>query len=307
MPRDPLASITVHQLQVFRSVAQAETLADAARSLGVSAPTLSEQLRLLERTLGARLLDRTRGRRGLELTDAGRALAAGCDTALDALEHAVEQMPSRSAPVAGTVNLACGSSFGGWILPGLYATFHEEHPGVELRVSTHQRPELLDVVHKEAPDLAVLLQPIAAPRMEMRPLGCHMDIVLVAPPGHPWAAAAPVPFAALADRPLVLSGHPSIQRTAIEGKAAELGVRLRVGWEVSNPDGRVHAALSGLGIALVSRDAAQQALTSGRLVELNVEGFPIRYEWHVAWWPQRLSAAAALFRDYLLERTAPPA
>ena len=55
MPRDPLASITVHQLQVFRSVAQAETLADAARSLGVSAPTLSEQLRLLERTLGTQI------------------------------------------------------------------------------------------------------------------------------------------------------------------------------------------------------------------------------------------------------------
>ncbi len=64
------ASLNFHHLHYFWTVAREGSIASAARALGVSQPTISAQLRLLERQFGDRLFDR-RGR-GLVLTEIGQ-------------------------------------------------------------------------------------------------------------------------------------------------------------------------------------------------------------------------------------------
>jgi DNA-binding transcriptional LysR family regulator len=51
VPFSPLASITLHQLRVFLVTARAPSLREAAEELGVTVPTLSEQVRILERVV----------------------------------------------------------------------------------------------------------------------------------------------------------------------------------------------------------------------------------------------------------------
>ena len=65
-----MAWLNYHHLQYFTAIVEEGGLAAAATRLGVSHPTVSEQLRKLEEHLGLRLFER-RGRR-LELTENGR-------------------------------------------------------------------------------------------------------------------------------------------------------------------------------------------------------------------------------------------
>jgi len=66
-----MESLNYHQLEYFWVTAREGGVLRAARTLGVSQPTVSAQLRRLEKTLGTPLLERQG--RGVALTDAGRA------------------------------------------------------------------------------------------------------------------------------------------------------------------------------------------------------------------------------------------
>ena len=64
--------VELRQLRVFLTVASELHFSRAAARLHVSQPALSQQIRTLERTLGAPLFDRSA--RATELTPAGHAL-----------------------------------------------------------------------------------------------------------------------------------------------------------------------------------------------------------------------------------------
>ncbi len=63
---------TLHQLRVFWAVARSATLTAAAKQLGLTQPSLSQQLGKLETTVGSRLFHRRHNE--MELTEAGRYL-----------------------------------------------------------------------------------------------------------------------------------------------------------------------------------------------------------------------------------------
>jgi DNA-binding transcriptional LysR family regulator len=61
-----------------------------------------------------------------------------------------------------------------------------------------------------------------------------------------------------------------------------------------------HAVESGLGLAVLSRYACALEFSSGRLVELDVRGFPIRRDWHIVHLRKRKQpASVTAFIDFL--------
>lgn len=99
----------LRQLRYFVAIAEERHFGRAAHRLQVSTPTLSQQLRALERTLGVSLVDRSRPgtvtltRGGAVLLEHARILLARADRARDearAVQDAVEQVVVRVAPGA---------------------------------------------------------------------------------------------------------------------------------------------------------------------------------------------------------------
>ena len=85
------------QLRIFSAVAEDLHFGKAARHLGVSQSTVSDQVRALEEHFGTELLSRTS--RSVQLTAAGRALLEGSKRLLDELER-VESQVSALLPAA---------------------------------------------------------------------------------------------------------------------------------------------------------------------------------------------------------------
>ncbi|MBV6702129.1 LysR family transcriptional regulator [Kitasatospora aureofaciens] len=98
----------LRQLRYFQAVAEEGNLTRAAQRLYLSAPSLSQQIRLLEKELGAPLFERAAT--GMTLTPAGTALVPEAKAALDAAErarHAVESA-TRTEPAVLRIGVPAG-------------------------------------------------------------------------------------------------------------------------------------------------------------------------------------------------------
>ncbi|MGI5447391.1 transcriptional regulator CynR [Streptomyces sp. CA-243310] len=122
----------LRHLRYLLAVAEHAGFTRAAESLRISQPTLSQQIKQLERAVGVQLLDRTG--RTVRLTDAGEAYAHYARRALHevaAAERAVEDVADLSR---GHLRLAVTPTFTAYLVGPLASALHTHHPGITLDV-----------------------------------------------------------------------------------------------------------------------------------------------------------------------------
>src|SRR4051812_27766388 len=109
--RDSYESLDLNQLRTFLAVHRAGSFTAAAQLLGLSQPTVTAQMRALERTLGRSLFERLP--RGVASTAMAEQLAAEVSGPLDALavvaggERVDESVPADPVHLAGPAELLC--------------------------------------------------------------------------------------------------------------------------------------------------------------------------------------------------------
>jgi len=92
------------QLTAFAAVAEHQSFTRAAEHLQMSAPWLSQTVRLLEEQFGVRLLNRTT--RSVALTEAGEELLAHLTSAIEAVDRGVEAVLASRDRAAGVLRLS---------------------------------------------------------------------------------------------------------------------------------------------------------------------------------------------------------
>lgn len=146
------------QLLYFVAVAETRHFTHAAERVHVSQPSLSQQIRALEKELGATLFSRARG--NIALTEAGEALLplarrilADADTA----RHEVQELVQLRR---GRVRLGATPSLCTGLLPDVLRVFHDRHPGIELLIEEGGSHDLVRELARGALDLALIVLPL---------------------------------------------------------------------------------------------------------------------------------------------------
>lgn len=139
----------------FLAVASEGSLSAAARTLGVTQPSVGRQVRQLESALEVTLF--TRSPQGLALTEAGRELVAHAQAMASASAALRRAASGGRKEVRGVVRITCSEVIGGAVLPAMLTTFHQQHPGISIELSVSDEPE--NLLRKDA-DIAVrMLRP----------------------------------------------------------------------------------------------------------------------------------------------------
>jgi LysR family transcriptional regulator, glycine cleavage system transcriptional activator len=121
-------------LRTFEVAARLESFKDAAEELGVSATTVSNQIRMLERDWNCLLF--VRKTRQVLLTEAGQSLSRVVQQAFESISREID---SRFASSRSAISIAVGAIFGArWLTPRLNA-FRRDLPRVELSVQRGRR------------------------------------------------------------------------------------------------------------------------------------------------------------------------
>lgn len=185
------------------AIAEEGSISGAARRLRLTQPTLSRQLRDLERRLGVELF--TRAGRGLVPTAAGAALLKRAVTVLDEAAAALDDVRLAAAGVAGRLTIAFAGSGINGALGQVFGRLRRELPAVDLRlVELFDDVEMSKGVLDGHLDVAVLRLPVRDPRLATR-VWTREPLTLFLPAGHPLARTGePLALSVLGEIPLVL-------------------------------------------------------------------------------------------------------
>jgi DNA-binding transcriptional LysR family regulator len=141
-----MSSFDWDDLRVALAVADAGTLAGAARALNVNHTTALRRLDALEARLNTRLFDRQRS--GYVLTDAGELLAQEARAIAPRISDIERRLLGRDLRLTGAVRLTTAFVSMAYLLPQALADFAGAHPGIEVEVV--ENSALLDLSRRQA-------------------------------------------------------------------------------------------------------------------------------------------------------------
>lgn len=237
--------MNVTGLRAFHAVALAGGFTRAAAVLGLSQPTLSSQVKLLEAQHEAALFDR-KGR-GVALTPMGQRLFDITARLFLAEDEARALLDGARTLRRGHLRLAADSAT--HAMPAL-AALRERHSGLTFSMTIDNSTTVLQHLLSYRADVAISARNTSDPRIFSLPLRSDR-LVLFAPTAHRLAQFARVPMAALAGQDLVIREHGSITREVFEAALANAGVKPGVLIEVQGREAVREAVAAGFGIGIV--------------------------------------------------------
>jgi DNA-binding transcriptional LysR family regulator len=258
--------MNVRQLTCFVAVVEEGSFTRAARRVGISQPSLSEQVRALEDDVGGAVLERHH--RGVSLTPAGRALLPEARAAVRAVDRGRRAARSALALESGDLEIATVLSMAVGLLPRYIRLWHERHPDVGVRLQEFRHRALLEeAVEQGVADFAIGPFPLRTWDGLLEPVSWE-EFVIVAPPDEPLAARKRVALTELADREWVLY-HPDHGLAGIlEEVCRRAGFSPRGTVRTSQAEGAARLASAGIGPALVPDNIVLPGI-EGRILHLD--------------------------------------
>ncbi|MGC4805850.1 LysR family transcriptional regulator [Micromonospora sp. DT233] len=175
----------LRRLRYFAVFAEELHFTRAAVRLHIAQPALSQQIRALERQLGAVLVHRTS--RGCTLTEAGQRVAAEATRLLAEVGAGTSRIRALAGEPGGRLRLAYTRSARGGRVDDLVARFRAAHPDVELVVETAWTAPNVAGLLAGRLDAAFVRTPVLDEALSCRLVDIE-ELLLAVPAGHPLAA-----------------------------------------------------------------------------------------------------------------------
>ncbi len=291
---------TLRQLKVFESVARNLSFTRAAEELHLTQPTVSIQLKQLSEIVGLPLLEQI-GKR-IHMTDVGIALLKVCHDIFEGLSRFEMLVSDMKGVKAGKLRLAVITT-AKYFVPRLLGPFCQRYPGIDVSLKVTNRERVLQRMADNEDDLYVLGQPPEHMEVELEPF-LENPLVVLAARGHPLIVERNIPLSRLVEEPFLMREPGSGTRLATERFFGERGLKLKVRMELGSNEAIKQAVAGGLGIAVLSAHTLALERSSDELALLDVEGFPIRRHWYVAYPKDKQPSVVALaFLDFLREES----
>jgi DNA-binding transcriptional LysR family regulator len=279
----------LHQLEYFVAVAEEASFTRAATRVHVAQPGVSAQVRRLESELGQQLLDRSG--RSVRLTEVGTAVLPFARAALNAVANARLAVDELAGLIRGQVTVGMVSGCSLPILAELLASFHQGYPGVSIALTEQNSDRLIQLLKDGQLDLALIGAAGNATVEVETAVIVEEELVALANPSHPLAAAAATSSAvtsdpatsgsatsdvitlkALRDVPLISLPRGTGVRMALDAACAAAGFTPNIIFEASALSMVAQLAAQGLGLAVVPASTANAANTVNTANTANAAG-----------------------------------
>lgn len=249
--------LSLHQLRCFLTTYELGSLTAAAEELGFAQPSVSEQVRQLERSVGAALFRRIG--RGVVPTEAAEALRPHAERALGAAASGRQAVAAVSGITTGTIRFGIFGTARLYLGAQLVADVLSQHPGVRVELIGQNSAAVQEDLKRGRLEAAMIAIPVAADGMTVRPVA-RDELVYISK--YPERLVRPVTGSVLAKAPLVLAettwrDDDSSRRTLRE-MVQRTGSTLSTQIEVEDVETAVEIVGLGLADSVVPRGVVDQ-------------------------------------------------
>ena len=279
-------------MRLFVQIVEAASLSAAARSIGLSQPSASRQLKQLESILGVQLIQRSTHK--LTVTDAGLHFLEDARAMLTVWENATDTLRLDRAELKGCIRIATPAAFGQTLLAKIAAQFLVRHPAVSIDWRLIDEPG--DLV-AAGYDLWIRAGPIRKRGLIVRDIW-RMDRTIVAIASSP-SATHPME---LQNRPAVVLLSYVPREVPLEGPRKQKRIlKQKPAFTTDNLNAAIVAVREGVGYGILPFWAIQDDLDARRLVQLCPRWRPSFIKLSIAFPPSRYRPVrVSAFVNYLM-------
>ncbi|WP_370937191.1 LysR family transcriptional regulator [Amycolatopsis sp. cg13] len=267
----------LRQLRYFVAVAETTSFTRAAATLHIAQQSLSQQITVLERQLGAQLFDRDA--RGTRLTPIGELFLPEARAVLARAEQAVATVSRAVRGEIGTLRLAFLASTANYLLPPVVRAVREQLPELTVTTAEVSIAELVDGVRGGRFD-AGFTRPPLVDDLTTHPLLTE-EVCAVLPSGHRLADRSSLRLADLADEPWVLTPRTSWDpwHRKYDADFAAAGFTPDVVQRTATVQGLLGLVAAGVGVTRLARSAHSLRRTGVVFVPLDGESAHTMLVW----------------------------
>lgn len=239
---------TLKQLSIFAKLAETGNMSEAAMSLGLTQPAVSQQLRAMESELALQLFERVP--KGMELTPAGRELLGAAQAVLNAAREFGDTADRAAQRFAGSIRFGVTPTLGPYLMPAVIKTLHERYPGIRIFI----REGILSLQQAELAagqiDMVLSPLPIEGRGLHVEPL-FREPLHIVAPPDDPLHSRPRRARRDFAGRTFLTLDHRHHYHRQVEKICKDLGGRILPEYEGTSLDALQQMVGSGVGLAVL--------------------------------------------------------
>jgi DNA-binding transcriptional LysR family regulator len=293
--------MTLNQFALFVAVAKYSSVTKASAELRVSQPSISQQLRQLEASYGAKLYRRLS--KGIEITAAGQVFLRSITPILALVAKLGDGCkPSSSQKLVPEVFTVGGTfSASAVLLPTLLARLQMRYPKAELEFRTSTSEHLERLVRNSAVDMAVTDR--EAPSNELSSdLLRREKVVAFVLAGHSLARRKIVRLADLLAETLIIRGGKGISGTTESAlkRLHDQGMEVNVGMRCDGPAAIKAAVRQKMGVGIAFEDSVRAEIDSGEFKMLKVRDLKLEAKSFIVYPKKRpLSPLAQEFLELL--------
>lgn len=264
--------MNLKQLEAFVYVAESGSFSKAAKELYLTQPTISAHISSLEKELEVRLF--VRNTKEVSLSQDGQVLYRHARQMID-LEKRIEEEFGRHKKAGKTcVTIAASTIPAQYLLPKVLARFNERYPKEQLKIMETDSLKVVEQVVDQLVDIGFTGTVLEKKHCKYLPF-YKDDLVIFTPKTEKYEQyqdeKAGIDW--IKQEPLILREEGSGTRKEAEKQLKKLGIdiqQLNIVASIENQETIKKSVVSGVGISILSRLAAEEEVKEGRAL-----AFPI--------------------------------
>ena len=290
---DNLNDISLKQLQYFAAVAEYGSFRQAAFRLGITQPTLSNQIAIMEKALKIHLFERTR--KGINVTPQGRELLLSARRVLEEAQGFISQSAILSGGGIGTFRLGVTPTLGPYLLPHILTPIHNKYSDLKLYVRENAPSELETGLINGQHDLILTTLPIMSSELVVARL-FREPIKLALARDHRLARRLTINREDLLGEPvLTISEHHLFHRQITE-LCEQVGAHVLRDYEGTSLDTLRQMVVMGMGVAFLPALYAKSEIRNEEELRVaDVDGINVVRNHALVW--RNTSPASSFYRQ----------
>lgn len=257
-------------LRTFITIAEVKNFTKASEILHISQPSVSLQVKNLEKEFGTELF--IRSPKHVQITPTGEILYKRAKQLRSLYEQTKEEIVAYHHKIQGVLVIGASFTIGEFILPSLLKKVQDFYPELELQIIIGNTEEIIEKVRMFQVDIGLIEGQTNDTELQIQPF-MEDELVLISSPTH-MSLEECVDIHELHDQQWIIREDGSGTNEYVKHFIRTNGLKVKRLMTISSNQGIKESVINGMGISLLSSYVVERERKHGELAVTRVKNKP---------------------------------